>query len=296
MSSRLLFAALVLLSGYLTLASGRGAAPAIAAPSNLVTNGGFESKAAGWQLCGGAGIADAQRAGKLVAASGRYAARIGNPTRGTCPTSDDWWTEDVREALYQTVTIPGATSALTLSFWYYVDARVGGSLEVGLAPNVYDGSSSDNSVFLYGPSSVEQPGWQEVRRTFSGSELQRLKGHTLKLVFRLLYPLTLAERQTFRLDDVRLVPAAVRTAITTRPPAALKGDGSRPIAFVRSELIDGLTWRNLWVMDTDGTKTRRLYTGILGDTGDPSGRLPARRSRSPTRRSRTMRRGAGSRS
>lgn len=240
----------------------------IAATANLVRNGGFESKLGSWNVCGGVGLGDTLKSGKTVAATGRYAARMGNPTRGTCPSAGSF-SDDPYQALSQGVTVPGNVPALTLSFWYAVDAKVGGTMEVGLAEGLSSGWYEDSSAMMYGPSGVERPGWQEFRHVFTADELASVKGKRLLLIFRLLYPLTLAEKQTFRIDDVRLLPAAIRTVVSARPPAALKGDGTRRLAFIRDENAGGVTHSNLWLMDTDGTKGKRLYEGLLWDLDDP---------------------------
>lgn len=268
MTLRLLAGAFVALLA-ISLQGGRTDPTATAAPVNLVKNGGFEARLGSWKSCGGVGLGDTQKKGKNVVASGRYAARMGNPTRGACPESDSFSADNPSQALYQPVTIPANAPAVTLSFWYAVESKQSNTLEVGLAPEVTSGWYEDDSAMMLGPSGSEQPGWMEFRHVFSPDELKTVKGKRLVLIFRLLSPLKATEKLTFRIDDVRLVPAAIKTATAARPPAALKGDGSRPIAFIRDETVGGLTHSNLWLMDTDGTKGKRLFEGLLWDLDDP---------------------------
>jgi hypothetical protein len=261
----------------LTLAAGLGAVLSAsmggdsvsAVATNLVSNGTFESRTAGWKLCGGASLSDTKRSGKAAAAHGRFAIRLGNPTRGKCPSSGGFLDTDVYQAVSQQIDIPGNAPALTLSFWYYVEGDRNGSIDVGLARGFNDGYSSDTSVF-FTVSHYENPGWQEFRQVLQPDELRKLKGRKVFVQFRFVFPLTVREKQTFRIDDVQVAPAVIKTPVKRKVPAALKGDGARPIVFVRAEPIgQGLFGDYLYWMDTDGTKAARLYEGLAGGVYDP---------------------------
>ena len=90
-------------------------APREALAQELLQNGGFEDGAAPWGGCGGVSVVDRQDAGTTAAMvrTGRYAARIGGLSDGSCgsvPAS--------QFVIVQPVAIPADATDLTLSFWF----------------------------------------------------------------------------------------------------------------------------------------------------------------------------------
>src|SRR4029077_20777310 len=80
----------------------------------LLQNGGFEDGAP-WSGCGGVSRADRQDAGTTAAMvrTGRYAARIGGASDGSCEV-----VLASQFVIVQPVAIPADATDLTLSFWF----------------------------------------------------------------------------------------------------------------------------------------------------------------------------------
>lgn len=260
----LAWAAIALAAG----ASAGRAAPA-AAPGNLVANGGFESGVAPWSICGGASRVSAARAGKTAVYAGRFSARLGNPYNAKGCPKPDGFADQVQQAVYQRISIPAGATALTISFQYYVDGEHQAGIDVRLLPDLYSSLFDPGVLFLDSVDKDENPGWSTYRRVLTTPEVRKVRGRDLLLAF--MYPASLdtiistpTGKQTIRIDDVSVVPAAVHTTASPRP-AALKSDGTRPIAFVRQrgDLI------HLWRINTDGSGAIDVYPGVEGRVNDP---------------------------
>jgi hypothetical protein len=98
--------------------------PGLATTPIVLANPGFESGVSPWHICGGATHVDAQVAGANAVHSGRYAIQLQNPsTTVGCPSPPPGYEYMglTPQALWQEVTIPADTPAVTVSFWYWVD-------------------------------------------------------------------------------------------------------------------------------------------------------------------------------
>lgn len=263
----LLALAVVLMLG--NVAPGRGAADAeLQASSNRVGNGGFETGGSAWQVCGGARRIDALVEGGDAVHSGRFAMRIGNPmTSPTCPLppADYAYSPVVPQAMSQPIAIPPTATAISVRFWYRVEGSARADLDLFLAPNLYNSWFAPEGAYLGRVASDLLPGWQEFRRVLQPAELQRVRGKTLLLSFQIaqVFDGTLS----VLIDDVELTLTEMRT--NPEPlPAALRGDGTRPLAFVRGAPGNSHT-RHLYRMDTDGDALQFIYPGQRGFVGDP---------------------------
>jgi Tol biopolymer transport system component len=244
--------------------------PGLTTTPIVLANPGFESGVSPWHICGGATHVDAQVAGANAVHSGRYAIQLQNPsTTVGCPSPPPGYEYMglTPQALWQEVTIPADTPAVTVSFWYWVDGLPRTDLDVYLASNMYKFSAGFGGADLGRISPYLLPGWQLFRYVLTPDELAKVRGKTLWLAFRLYDPLGANDTLTFRIDDVQVVGADVRT--TAAPlPAALRGDGSQPLAFIREDAANSYRTR-LYRMDTDGRNLHLMYPGQLSDVGRP---------------------------
>jgi hypothetical protein len=232
-------------------------APREALAQELLQNGGFEDGAPFWNGCGGVSVVDRQDAGTTTAMvrTGRFAARIGGSSDGSCgslPAS--------QFVIVQPVVIPADATDLTLSFWF---SRLGPDL----AP---DGNSvADMSVSLSPDPSLGMAlfdvvshnvlrGWMPFRGHLRSDDLAALRGQNAYLRFAVQY--TGDSDVAYFLDDVSLVAGDVHTQAEPLP-AALTGDGSRPLVLVQRNQAnqDGLAVVRL---DTDGTHRLQIDTGL----------------------------------
>src|SRR5262245_61751529 len=258
---RILFptAGIVLSAGLLLCASPCPGplAPREALAQELLQNGGFEDGVAPWTGCGGVSTVERQDAGTTAAMvrTGQSAGRIGghsNESCGTLPAS--------QFVLVQQVIIPADVSDLTLSFWF---SRLGPDLD----PN--GNSVADMSVSLTTDPSIGMAlfddvshnalrGWMPFRGHLTADDLAAVRGQNAYLRFAVQY--TGDSDVTYFLDDVSLVAADVRTQAGPLP-AALAGDGSRPLVLLQRNPAnpDGLTVVRL---DTDGTNPMPIDTGL----------------------------------
>src|SRR5262245_12970152 len=187
--------------------------------------------------------------------TGRFAARIGGISDGSCgpqPAS--------QFVIVQQVAIPADATDLTLSFWF---SRLGPEL-------VPDGNSfADLSVSLSTDPSFGMAlfdvvshnvlrGWMPFRGKLRSDDLAALRGQAAYLRFAVQYAGD--SDVAYFLDDVSLVAADVRTQAGPLP-AALAGDGSRPLVLLQRNPAnpDGLTVVRL---DTDGTNPMPIDTGL----------------------------------
>src|SRR5262249_52722631 len=233
-------------------------APGAALAQELLQNGSFEEGADPWSGCGGVSIVDGQDAGTTAAMvrTGRYAGRIGGLTDGSCgsvPAS--------QFVLVQPVVIPADATDLTLSFWF---SRLGSDippegnaladLRVTLSTAPWLGMALFDVV-----SHNALRGWMPFRGHLASDDLAAFRGQSACLRFSVEY--TADSGVTYDLDDVSLVAADVRTQAEALP-AALAGDGSRPLVLVQRNPAnpDGLTVVRL---DTDGTQPLPIDTGLL---------------------------------
>ncbi|HYN89727.1 MAG TPA: hypothetical protein VER55_14430 [Ardenticatenaceae bacterium] len=243
--------------------------PQQGSPPNLIGNPGFESGLAPWKLCGGAERVDARADGPGAVHGGRYAIRLGNPTtEAGCPEPPPGYEYlgPAPQAAYQEVTIPAGATAVTVSFWYWAGESLRSDLNIQLAPDVYDSILQPGGVYLGRITTYDLPGWVLFRQVLEPDELAEVRGKTLFLVFQ-LDELDGDDETTYYVDDVAVTPAEVRTLAAPLPPA-LNGDGSRPIAYVRSD-PDNPYSQSLYRMDTDGQNAALIYEGELHDVGEP---------------------------
>lgn len=248
--------------------AGRAQAPQ-QVPANLVADAGFEGSGS-WNVCGGAVFADAQASGPSAVHSGRYAAQFRNPSTGAnCPAAPPGYEyfSKAPQAVWQNVAVPAGAPAVTVSFWYRVDGVPATDLDVFLASNMYRFTNSFVGADLNNVSGFALPGWQLFRHVLNADELAAVRGKTLLLAFRLNDPLGRDETLTFGIDDVQVVMADAHTT-GAPPPAALRGDGTRPIAYVHAD-ADNTYNRRLYRMDTDGQNAGLVYRGQLSDVGGP---------------------------
>jgi hypothetical protein len=159
--------------------------------------------------------------------TGRYAARIGGTSDGSCEGG-----LASQFVIVQPVAIPADATDLTLSFWF---SRLGPDL----AP---DGNSvADLSVSLSTDPSFGMAlfdvvshnvlrGWMPFRGHLRSEDLAALRGQNVYLRFAVQY--TGDSDVTYYLDDVSLVAGDVRTQAEPLP-AALAGDGSRPLVLLQ---------------------------------------------------------------
>jgi hypothetical protein len=232
-------------------------APRAALAQELLHNGGFEDGDAPWSGCGGVSRVDTRDADTTAAMvrTGRYAARIGGLSDGSCgpvPAS--------QFVIVQPVAIPAGATDLTLSFWF---SRLGPEL-------VPDGNSvADLSVSLSTDPSLGMAlfdvvshnvlrGWMPFRGHLRSDDLAALRGQKAYLRFAVQY--TGEYDVTYFLDDVSLLAADVRTQAEPLP-AALAGDGARPLVLLQRNPAnpEGLTVVRL---DTDGTNPLPIDTGL----------------------------------
>ncbi len=232
-------------------------APRAALAQELVQNGSFEDGAAPWTGCGGVTIVDRDDAGTTAAMvrSGRFAGRIGGPADDTCPSLPS-----AQLMIVQPVAIPADATDLTLTFWF---SR--GGLEI--AP---DGNSvADMSVSLTTDAFIGMAlfdvvshnvlrGWMPFRGHLRADDLAAFRGQTAYVRFAVQY--TGDTDVAYFIDDVSLIAADVRTEAAP-VPAALAGDGARPLVLLQRNAAnpDGLTVVRL---DTDGTKPQAIDTGL----------------------------------
>jgi hypothetical protein len=239
-------------------------APREALAQELLQNGGFEEGDAPWGWCGGVSLVDGQDAGTTAAMvrTGRYAARIGGLSDGSCGT-----VPASQFVLVQPVAIPADATDLTLSFWF---SRLGPDLDP-------DGNSvADMSVSLTTDPSIGMElfdvvshnvlrGWMPFRGHLRADDLAALRGQDAYLRFAVHY--TGDSDVTYFVDDVSLVAGDVRTQAEPLP-AALAGDGSRPLVLLQRHAAnpDGLMVVRL---DTDGTKPLPIDTGLYHEPRIP---------------------------
>jgi hypothetical protein len=233
-------------------------APREALAQELLQNGGFEDGAPPWGGCGGVSVVDGQDAGTTT---GRFAARIGGLSDGSCGSV---LTQFV---LVQPVAIPADATDLTLSFWF---SRLGPDL----APN--GNSVADLSVSLSTDPSLGMAlfdvvshnvlrGWMPFRGHLRSDDLAALRGQNAYLRFAV--PYTGDSDVTYFVDDVSLVAGDVHTQAEPLP-AALAGDESRPLVLLQRNPAsqDGLTVVRL---DTDGTNPLAIDTGLYHEPRIP---------------------------
>src|SRR5262245_40776970 len=232
-------------------------APRGALAQELLQNGGFEDGAAPWEGCGGVSTVDPQDAGTTAAMvrTGQSAGRIGghsDESCGTLPAS--------QFVLVQPVTLPADATDLTLSFWF---SRLGADLDpqgnsvADLSVSLTTDPSIGTELFDVVSHNVLR-GWMPFRGHLTADDLAAVRGQNAYLRFAVQY--TGDSDVTYYLDDVSLVAADVHTQAEPLP-AALAGDGARPLVLLQRNPAnpDGLTVVRL---DTDGTKPLPIDTGL----------------------------------
>ena len=229
--------------------------PRAARAQELLQNGGLEEGVAPWSGCGGVSVVDGQDAGTTAAMvhTGRYAARIGGLSDGSCPSLSAF-------VMVQPVAIPADATALTLSFWFSrlgpdlaPDGNSVADLSVSLSTDPFIGTAFFDVV-----SHNVLRGWMPFRGNLRSDDLAAFRGQNAYLRFAVHY--TGDSDITYFLDDVSLVGADVRTEAAPLP-AGLAGDGSRPLVLLQRSAAnpDGLTVVRL---DTDGANALPIDTGL----------------------------------
>jgi hypothetical protein len=232
-------------------------APREALAQELLQNGGFEDGAAPWSGCGGASRVDRQDGGTTgtMVRTGQYAARIGGLSDDSCgalPAS--------QFVIVQPVAVPADATDLTLSFWF---SRLGpdlvpeGNTVADLAVSLSTDPSFGMALFDVVSHNVLR-GWMPLRGTLRSDDLAAFRGQTAYLRFAVQY--TGDSGVTYLIDDVSLVAADVRTQAEPLP-AALAGDGSRPLVLQQRNPAnpEGLTIVRL---DADGSRPLPIDTGL----------------------------------
>ena len=232
-------------------------APREALAQELLQNGAFEDGDAPWSWCGGVGRVDGQEGGTTatMVRTGRYAARVGGLSDGSCgsfPAS--------QFVLVQPIVVPADASELTLTFWFSrlgpelaPDGNSVADLAVSLSTDPYLGMALFDVV-----SHNALRGWTPFRGKLRPDDLAAFRGQTAYLRFAVHF--TGDYDVSYFLDDVSLVAADVHTQAAPLP-AALAGDGSRPLVLLQRNAAnaDGLTVVRL---DTDGTRPLAIDTGL----------------------------------
>src|SRR5262249_7711720 len=187
--------------------------------------------------------------------TGRDAARIGGLSDGSCGGG-----LASQFVLVQPVAIPADATDLTLSFWFSrlgPDLSPDGNSVADLSVSLSTDPSFGIALFDVVSHNVLQ-GWMPFRGHLRSDDLAAFRGQNVYLRFAVQYPAD--SGVTYFLDDVSLVAADVHTQAAPLP-AALAGDGSRPLVLLQRNPAnpDGLTVVRL---DPDGTKPLPIDTGL----------------------------------
>lgn len=242
------------------------AVPVASSPTqadNLVQNGGFEEQGANWESCGNVGLADAQVTGADTVYTGRYAAFMGaRADSSDCPQLPD--TSVPRQLLSQELSIPAGAEAVTVSFWFR--SAAGAKVEVFLARGLYQFDPNLGGVRLGSFATDQPPGWQLYRTVLTDDALEQVRGQAVRFSIVIQGNTEVGPEAALLIDDVRVRATDGRTAPSS-PPAALRGDGSRPLAAIRAE-SGGERW--LYRLDLDGGNPQLIYRGLLGNVRHPA--------------------------
>lgn len=231
------------------------------ASSNLLQNGGFEQQGVAWEACGNVGLVDAQSEGAEFVYAGRYAVVMGINADGSgCPQIPDLTVP--KQILSQSLSIPADARAVTVSFWFRGFA--GTSVDIFLARSFYQFDPDLGGVKLGTFLTDQPPGWQLYRTVLTDTQLDRVRGQTLRFSIVIQSDTPVGQNAALLIDEVQVVAADLRTAPAPLPPA-LRGDGSRPLAVVRAEGSN----RWLYRMDTDGSNLQLIYRGLLNNVRYP---------------------------
>lgn len=244
------------------VASPASPASAQTSPPNLIQDGGFEQEGMGWEACGQVVLVDAQTSGPNVVYAGRYAVAMGAGADGSgCPSSPGLPTP--KQILRQELSIPNDAPAVTVSFWFR--AAAGTAVDVFLARGIYQFDPNLGGIKLATFSTDRPPGWQLYRAVLTEDQLARVRGQTLFFSIVIQGDTAIAPEAILLIDEVRVILADGRTQAAPLPPN-LRGDGSRPLAFIRRE------GQNRWLyrMDTDGSNRQLIYRGLLNEARYPA--------------------------
>jgi hypothetical protein len=235
--------------------------PAQTTSSNLLQDGGFEQQGAAWEVCGNVGLVDAQSEGAEFVYAGRYAVVMGRNADGSgCPQIPDLTVP--KQILSQSLSIPADARAVTVSFWFRGFA--GTRVDIFLARSFYQFDPDLGGVKLGTFLTDQPPGWQLYRTVLTDTQLDRVRGQTLRFSIVIQSDTPVGQNAALLIDEVQVVAADLRTAPAPLPPA-LRGDGSRPLAVVRAEGSN----RWLYRMDTDGSNLQLIYRGLLNNVRYP---------------------------
>lgn len=250
--------------------------PPLARPqqtTNLLSNPGFENGLASWSACGGARLVDAQAPGvtRAMVHSGRYAVRLGNPTNSNdCPPPASPYSDRMDQALLQVITVPPEAPAVTVSFWYSITGNAPTEVHVMLTKDLYDYTFDPRGAYLDRLLYGDQPGWHLFRQVLTAAELAEVKQQgSLNLQFTIEDPLGQNDNSAFYIDDLQVIPAAVTTSASPLPNE-LRGNRGQPIVYVRDDPNNPSYNNAIYRMDTDGSNARRIFTGFLQDSSQPT--------------------------
>ena len=157
-------------------------APREALAQELLQNGGFEEGAASWNGCGGVSVVDRQDAGTTAAMvrTGRYAARIGGLSDGSCGGG-----LASQFVIVQAVAIPAEATDLTLSFWFSrlgPDLAPDGNEVADLSISLSTDPSFGMALFDVVSHNVLR-GWMPFRGHLRSDDLAALRGQNAYLRF-----------------------------------------------------------------------------------------------------------------
>jgi hypothetical protein len=217
---------------------------------NLLSNVGFESGAAAWELCGTAEIVDRQAPG--VSAAMVYAGRRGLRLTYSPDTKCGSPVFDPDGAAAQAVHIPASAQDVTISFWYSRVGNPGWPVKVSLA-------ESDGFGYLAQVDVENLPGWHLFRYELTLEQLESVRGKAVVLELASEYDALGSDQpeapgQGFYLDEVRVAAAIERTGESPRP-ADLQSDGTRPIVYLDAQL------GGIARMNADGSGRQLIYKG-----------------------------------
>jgi len=167
-----------------------------------------------------------------------------------------------KQILSQSLSIPADARAVTVSFWFRGFA--GTSVDIFLARSFYQFDPDLGGVKLGTFLTDQPPGWQLYRTVLTDTQLDRVRGQTLRFSIVIQSDTPVGQNAALLIDEVQVVAADLRTAPAPLPPA-LRGDGSRPLAVVRAEGSN----RWLYRMDTDGSNLQLIYRGLLNNVRYP---------------------------
>ncbi len=254
------------------------------APSNLISNGDFESGSQDWGTCGGSAIISAGDQGVLDKNihEGSSVLRLGNPNFGSCGDSF----AAPRQIAYQQIAIPTNVDALTISFWYsrrgayFDDDSIfdsGGQLAIKLATNPLDGVlSTPNDIAVGSITPTSHRGWHFFRQRLDATDLAELRSglagnDTIFLTFGLsgFYEDEIfqsGDEVAYYIDLIEVVPDTVVTQASPLP-ADLAAIDNQPLIMTKYDPnhpspVEGNSF-SIIRLNPDGSNPVAIYPGLL---------------------------------